>query len=293
MATAAFQDSAPAQLRFPLGTATLPWGSTITMHVSRPKSAKGQRPSLSHCQGTEACPCHVPSSLPAASPRELVKSRRAPLTKAAFPPAKVSPGKIPKLLQQVPLKTSSSSSSSSLNRYRVLPSIGRKGTGSSAVEALAERTNRLGVSEGQEDAPKATKAFSGGQGSASTLSGSGIPTEESSHVHCAPEQWGGQGRQESPWVLPASLEEPHVLLAVRSPSGQRFEHHFKPSDSLQTVLAVAGQKLLANYQHCSLETMEVPRRSFSDLTKSLQECRILPKSVLCIRQDEQHDAADL
>ncbi|XP_059722514.1 UBX domain-containing protein 10 [Haemorhous mexicanus] len=289
MATAAFQDSASAQLRFPLGTAALLWASTITMHVSRPKSAKGQRPSLSRCQGTEACPCHVPCSPLAASPRELVKSQRAPLTKAAFPPAQVSPGKIPKLLQQMPLKTSSSS----LNKYRVLPSISQKGTGSSAVEALAERTNRLEVSEEQEGAPKAIKPFSGGQGSASTLSGSGIPTEESSHVRCAPEQWGRQVRQESPWVLPTSLEEPHVLLAVRSPSGQRFEHHFKPSDSLQTVLAVAGQKLLANYQHCSVETMEVPRRSFSDLTKSLQECRILPKSVLCIRQDEQHDAADL
>ncbi|XP_041319421.1 UBX domain-containing protein 10 [Pyrgilauda ruficollis] len=289
MATAAFQDSAPAQFHFPLGTATLLWASTITMHVSRPKSAKGQRPSLSHSQGTEACPCHVPCSPPAASPRELVKSRRAPLTKAAFPPAQVSPGKIPKLLQQVPLKTCSSS----LNRYRVLPSIGRKGAGSSAVEALAERTNRLEVSEGQEDAPKAIKPFSGGQGSASKLSGSGIPTEDSSQVYCAPEQRGRQVRQESPWVFPASSEEPHVLLAVRSPSGQRFEHHFKASDSLQTVLAVAGQKLLANYQHCSIETMEVPRRSFSDLTKSLQECGILPKSVLCIRQDEQQDAADL
>ncbi|NXR48964.1 UBX10 protein, partial [Hippolais icterina] len=287
MATAAFQDSAPAQLRFPSGTATLPWASTVTMHVTRPKSAKGQRPSLSHRQGVEACLCHVPSSAPAASPGELVNSRRAPLTKPTFPPAQVSPEKIPKLLQQVPLKTSSS-----LNKYRVLPSISRKGVGSDAVEALAERTDRLEVSAGQGDAPKAIKAFSGEQGSASTLSGSDIPTGESSHMHCAPEQWGGQARQESPWVFPGSPEEPQVLLAVRSPSGQRFEHHFKPSDSLQTVLAVAGQKLLANYQHCSVETMEVPRRRFSDLTKSLQECGILPKSVLCIRQDEQHDAAD-
>ncbi|NWS86322.1 UBX10 protein, partial [Toxostoma redivivum] len=282
MATAAFWDSAPAQLHLPLGTATLPCASTVTMHVSRPKSAKGQRPSLSHRQGMEACLCHVPSSPLAASPRELVSSRRAALTKPAFPPAQVSPEKIPKLLQQVPLK----SSSSSLNKYRVLPSIIRKGAGSEAVGALAERTNRLEVSEGKEDAPKAIKTFSGGQGSASTLSGSDIATEESSHVHCAPEQWG---RQESPRVLPVSPEEPHVLLAVRSPSGQRFEHHFKPSDSLHTVLAVAGQKLLANYQHCRVETMEVPRRSFSDLTKSLQECGILPKSVLCIRWDEQHD----
>ncbi|NXI31268.1 UBX10 protein, partial [Sterrhoptilus dennistouni] len=285
MATAAFGDSAPAQLCFPSGTAPLPWASAVTMHVTRPKSAKGQRPSLSHRQGTEACLCHVPPSPPAASPGELVNSRRAPLTKPAFPPAQVSPEKIPKLLQQVPLKTSSSS----LNKYRVLPSIIRKGEGSDDVEALAERTNLLEVSEGQEDAPKAIKTFSGEQGSASALSGSDNPTEESS----APEQWGRQGRQESPWVFPVSPEEPRVLLAVRSPSGQRFEHHFKPSDSLQTVLAVAGQKLLANYQHCSIETMEVPRRSFSDLTKSLQECGILPKSVLCIRHDKQHDAADL
>ncbi|NXN03027.1 UBX10 protein, partial [Sylvia borin] len=277
----------PAQLCFPSGTAPLPWASTVTMHVTRPKSAKGQRPSLSHRQGLDACLCHVPPSPPAASPGELVNSRRAPLTKPAFPPAQVSPEKIPKLLQQVPLKTSSSS----LNKYRVLPSIIRKGAGSDAVEALAERTNRLEVSEGQEDAPKAIKTFSGEQGSASTLSGSGNPTEESSQMHF-PEQWGRQVRQESPWVFPVSPEEPRVLLAVRSPSGQRFEHHFKPSDSLQTVLAVAGQKLLANYQHCSVETMEVPRRSFSDLTKSLHECGILPKSVLCIRHNEQHNAAD-
>uniref|UniRef100_A0A803W113 UBX domain protein 10 n=1 Tax=Ficedula albicollis TaxID=59894 RepID=A0A803W113_FICAL len=260
MATAAFGDSAPAQLRFPPGTAALPWASTGTMHVSRPKSAKGQRPSLSHRQAMEACPCHVPSSPLAASPRELLSSQRAALTKPAFPPAHVSREKIPKLLQQVPLR----SSSSSLNKYRVLPSILRRGAGSDTV--------------------------SGGRGSASTLSGSDIATEESSQVRRAP---GQGGRQESPRALPASPEEPHVLLAVRSPSGQRFEHHFKPSDSLQTVLAVAGQKLLASYQHCRVETTEVPRRSFSDLSKSLQECGILPRSVLCIRRDEQHDAADL
>ncbi|NXR78047.1 UBX10 protein, partial [Pycnonotus jocosus] len=282
MATAASRDSAPAQLCFPPGTATLPWASTVTMHVTRPKSAKGQRPSLRHHQDMEACLCQVPSSPPAASAGELVKSRRAPLTKPAFPPAQVCPEKIPKLLQQVPLKTTSSSS---LNKYRVLPSIIPKG-----VEALAERTKRLEVTEGQEDAPKAIETSSGEQGSTSTLSGSDIPAEESSR--CAPEQWGRPARQESPRVLPVGPEEPQVLLAVRSPSGQRFEHHFKPSDSLQTVLAVAGQKLLANYQHCSVETMEVPRRSFSDLTKSLHECGILPKSVLCIQRDEQQDAAD-
>ncbi|NWR90713.1 UBX10 protein, partial [Furnarius figulus] len=286
MATVVFLDSAPAQLCLPLSTAALPWASTITMHVTRPKSAKGRRrPSFSHPQGVEACPCQVPPSPPAASPRELLSSQRAPLTKPALPPAKVSPEEIPELLQQVPLKTSCS-----LNKYRVLPSIGWKGAGSDAVEGLARQTDRLAVNEGQ-DTPKLSKALPGEQGSASTLSGSATPTAESSHLRCPPEK-GRRMRQESPSTSPLGLEEPLVLLAIRSPSGQRFEHHFKPSDSLLTVLAMAGEELLANYQHCSVETMEVPRRSFSDLTKSLQECGILHKSVLCIRQDEQHEAAD-
>ncbi|NWR47289.1 UBX10 protein, partial [Regulus satrapa] len=257
MATAALRDSAPAPL---------PWA--VTMHVSRPKSAKGQRPSLSRRQGTEAWPCHVPPS-----PRDLASSLRAPLTKPqAFPPARVSPEKIPKLLQQVPSK-----SCSSLNKYRVLPSIVPKGGGSGA----AGQTDRPGASWGQEDAPKTVQTFSGERGSASALPGSGVPPEESSQVRRAPEQ--GE-RQESPG-------EPRVLLAVRSPSGRRFEHRFKPSDSLQTVLAVAGQKLLANYRHCSVETTEVPRRNFPDLSKSLRECGIPPRSVLCIRQ--QRGAEDL
>ncbi|NXA11061.1 UBX10 protein, partial [Sapayoa aenigma] len=285
MATAAFLDSAPAQLRFPAGTAALPWANSITMHLTRPKSAKGRRrPSLSHPQGVEACPCLVPSS----SPRELASGRRALLAKPVFPPAQVSPEDIPELLQQVPFKTCSS-----LNKYRVLPSIGWKGVGNDAVEELAQQTARLEVSEGREDAPKFIPTLCGEQGPASTLSGSEIPTKESPHMHCPLEKWGGKMRQGSPSVSPLSMEEPQVLLVVRSPSGQRFEHHFKPSDTLLMVLAVAGQKLLANYQHCRVETMEVPRRSFSDLTKSLQECGILHKSVVCIRQDEQHEAADL
>ncbi|NWI57024.1 UBX10 protein, partial [Calyptomena viridis] len=283
MATVGFLDSAPAQLHLPASTASLPWANPVTMHVTRPKSAKGcRRPSFSHPQGVEACPCRVPSS----SPRELVSGRRARLTNPVFPPNQVSPEEIPEFLQQVPLK-----SSSSLNKYRVLPSIGWKGVGSDAVEALAQRTDRLEVSEGREDSPKSIRTLAGGP--ASALSGSEIPAEENPNTRCPLEKWGRKMRRESPSLSPASPEEPHVLLAVRSPSGQRFEHHFRPSDSLLMVLAVAGQKLLADYRHCVVETMEVPRRSFSDLTKSLQECGILHKSVLCIRQDEQQEAADL
>lgn len=250
------------------------------MHVIRPKSAKGRtRSSFNYSQSTEACPCHVPSS-PLPAPHQLVSSRRALFRKPAFPSSQVSPEEIPELLQHVPLRTSSS-----LNKYRVLPSIGFKGTGSSTVEAVAEQIDWLKVSGKQEDIPKG-KTLSGKQESASM-------SLESSHKQCPPEKPGGKmspsastlgGLEELP------KEESHLLLAVRSPSGQRFEHHFQPTDSLQMVLAMAEQKTSAKYKHCSVETMEVPRRSFSDLTRSLHECGILHKSVLCIRQKEQHDA---
>ncbi|XP_009478165.2 UBX domain-containing protein 10 [Pelecanus crispus] len=287
MATAALLHLAPSHRYFPSSTAAaFSWTNAIDMHVTRPKSAKGRtRPSFNYAQSVEACACREPPSLPPAAPHELVNSRRASSTKPAFPSGPVSPEEIPELLQQVPLKTSSS-----LNKYRVLPSIGWKG----AVEAVAEQTDRLKVSGGLEDAPK-IKTFPGEQGSASVLSEGDVPDEESSHVQRPPEKPGGKMRQESPLTSTLSLEEApkeesRLLLAVRSPSGQRFEHHFKPTDSLQRVLAVAEQKMSAKYKRCSVETMEVPRRSFSDLTRSLHECGILHKSVLCIRQKEQHDA---
>ncbi|KQK79372.1 UBX domain-containing protein 10 [Amazona aestiva] len=275
-------NSAPSQLCFPSSTAASSlWSDTTNMHVTRPKSAKGRtRSSFNYSQSTEACPCHVPSSPPPPAPHQLVSSQRALFRKPAFPSSQVSPEEIPELLQHVPLRTSSS-----LNKYRVLPSIGFKGTGSSTVEAVAEQVDRLEVSGKQEDIPKG-KTLSGKQDFASM-------SLESSHKHCPPEKPGGKmspsasslGRLED---LPK--EELHLLLAVRSPSGQRFEHHFQPTDSLQTVLAMAEQKTSAKYKHCSVETMDVPRRSFSDLTRSLHECGILHKSVLCIRQKKQHDA---
>uniref|UniRef100_A0A663LIQ5 UBX domain protein 10 n=1 Tax=Athene cunicularia TaxID=194338 RepID=A0A663LIQ5_ATHCN len=264
MATAALLNLAPSHLSFPSSTAAaFSWTNAVDMHGTRPKSAKGRtRPSFSYSQSVEACPCQVPSSLPPATPHRLVNSRRALSTKPAFPSSQVSPEKIPELLQQVPLRTSSS-----LNKYRVLPSIGWKGAGNGAMEAVAEQTDRLKVSGGQEDSP---------------------------HVQC-PEKLGRKMRQESPLMSTLGLEEPPkeescLLLAIRSPSGQRFEHHFKPTDSLQMVLAVAEQKMSAKYKCCCIETMEMPRRSFSDLRRSLQECGILHKSLLCIRWKEQHDA---
>lgn len=285
MATAALLNSPPPQLSFPRDTA-VPSSGAVTMHVARPKSAKGRRrPSFSCSQGVGACPCRVPPSPPAAARQQLANSRRGLATTPALPAGRVAAGEIPALLQQVPQR-----SCSSLNRYRVLPSIG---CGAAAVQALAERTGRLDLGERQEDTPQ-SRAAAGEQGRASALSQRDGPDVESSHMQPPPEKPGRKTRQESPSGLTLDVaelpqEEPELLLAVRSPSGQRFEHCFKPSDSLQAVLAVAEQKTSSRYKHCSLETMEVPRRTFSDLTRSLHQCGILHKSVLCIHLKEQCD----
>ncbi|XP_025923184.1 UBX domain-containing protein 10 [Apteryx rowi] len=292
MATAALLNLAPSDRYFPSSTAAaFCCTNAINMHVTRPKSAKGRtRSSFSYSHRVEACPCRVPSSPPPAAARESGNSQRTSSTKPVFPSGQVSPEEIPELLQQVPLRTSSS-----LNKYRVLPSIGRKGLENSAVEIVTEQTNRLKMSRGQEEAQK-IKPLSREQGSTSIVSETEEPTEEGSQAQCPPsEKPGRKMRQESSLSSTLSLEEPSekepdLLLAIRSPSGQRFEHHFKPTDSLQTVLAVAEQKTTTKYKRCSVETMEVPRRSFSDLTRSLQECGILHKSVLCILQNEQQEA---
>ncbi|KFP24519.1 UBX domain-containing protein 10, partial [Colius striatus] len=286
MATVTLLNLAPSHLYFPSSTASaFLWRSTINMHVTRPKSAKGRtRPRCNYSQGVEACPCRAPPSpAAAAASHQAPNSHRGLATKPAFPASRVSPEEISELLRQVPLRTSSSS----LNKYRVLPSIGQKGT----VEAVAEQIDQLKVSEEQEEAPT-SKTLPGDQGSSSVLSESDVPSEQRSHIQCPPEKPGRKMRQESPSMSTLRLqelpkEESLLLLAVRSPSGQRFEHHFKPTDSLQTVLAVAEQKTAAKYKCCSLETVEVPRRSFSDLTRSLQECGILHKSLVCIRWKEQ------
>ncbi|NXG42709.1 UBX10 protein, partial [Psilopogon haemacephalus] len=286
MATAALLNSPAARLSCPGGTAAPSSGADASaMHVARPKSAKGRRrPSFSCSQSLGACPCRVPPSPPAAA-RQQLNSRRVPSTTPALSAGPVPPGEIAALLQQVPQR-----SCSSLNRYRVLPSIGC----GAALEALAERAGRMNLWETGEDPPR-SGAAAGEQGPAGALSERDGPGVESSHMQRPPEKPGWKTRQESPPGLTLGVEElppeeSELLLAIRSPSGQRFEHYFKPSDSLQAVLAVAEQKTSSRYKHCSLETMEVPRRTFSDLTRSLHECGILHKSVLCIRLEEQHDA---
>uniref|UniRef100_A0A670J4A5 UBX domain protein 10 n=1 Tax=Podarcis muralis TaxID=64176 RepID=A0A670J4A5_PODMU len=224
---------------------------SLSMHVTRPKSAKGRtRSNLNYSHSIEAYSYQVPSSPQPLAPCEDAASGRKTLsTQQLYQPVQVFPAEIPDLLQQVPMRTSSS-----LNKYRVLPSISRKELRKGAVEMMSEPAGQLQGSPQPEEKEQGFK-------------------EEGAHPVLNLEE--------------PSEKEPRLLLAIRSPSGHRFEHHFRPTDSLKTVLTVAEQKNSVVYRRCSIETVEVPRRTFADLTKSLQECGIPHKSVLCILQESQ------
>ncbi|XP_075394536.1 UBX domain-containing protein 10 [Tenrec ecaudatus] len=233
----------------------------VTMHVIRPKSAKGRtRPSLHAAQGAAASSSHTPPAPPQPAPCEPPTSRK-PGACTPRSPAHGAPNEIPELLQQqVPF---GASSASSLNKYPVLPSINRR--------SLEERVGETQGASSLQLKPRKEDASAGA-----------CPPEEKVTIRTKQQGFFRAGNLEEP-----SDQEPRLLLAVRSPSGQRFVRHFRPTDALHTVVAVAEQKNQTTYPCCSIETMEVPRRRFSDLTRSLQECQIPHKSVLSISQEDR------
>ncbi|KAM6172739.1 UBX domain-containing protein 10 [Erethizon dorsatum] len=248
---------------------------SLKMHVIRPKSAKGRtRPRLHKPQGTEECAHRMLSSPPLANPSESSSIRKLGAC-APTSPAQRAPGEIPELLHQVPI-----GASSSLNKYPVLPSINRRSLEEEAEDTVTKKASSPQLSSIQaryQEGPcsmKASKEDSRAQAQVCALERKFILRTKRQGASRA-------GNLEEP-----SDQEPRLLLAVRSPSGQRFVRYFRPTDDLQTVVAVAEQKNKATYGHCSIETMEVPRKRFSDLTKSLQDCGIPHMSVLGISQEK-------
>ncbi|XP_061127899.1 UBX domain-containing protein 10 [Syngnathus typhle] len=73
-----------------------------------------------------------------------------------------------------------------------------------------------------------------------------------------------------------------LLLAIRAPCGGRFERHFDPADPLRTVRDCAEVRFGTRYGEVSIATMDVPRRSFTDLDLTLVQCAIHDRSLLCI-----------
>ncbi|XP_034280173.1 UBX domain-containing protein 10 [Pantherophis guttatus] len=289
MAAASPLTISPSERKVPFGIAKSPrWPPlpSVTMHVTRPKSAKGRtRSNLSYSQSLGTYSYQVPSSpQPVATPgEEAVSGRRA----ASSQPIQAFPAEVPDLLQQVPTRTSSS-----LNKYRVLPSISRKERRMGTAEVMFEQAGQLPASaDEEEEGPQEPPLPKGSTSLLLEHKGGGGEYPQPPFTPLERPQLNKKREGLSPTTLALNLEEPceepRLLLAIRSPSGERFERYFRPTDNLGTVVAVAEQKNAATYRRCSIRTVEVPRRTFSDLSRSLQDCAIHHKSVLCILLDEQ------
>ncbi|XP_041063373.1 UBX domain-containing protein 10 [Carcharodon carcharias] len=235
------------------------------MNIPRPKSAKGRsRPNSAYIHSPETCSYSIPVPSAFSNPGNSPPSSPSML----HPPTRitrVTNENVPELLHQIPSRPSSS-----LNRYRVLPSIGRRESSDGGIRTIAQQTNKLNLQTDLQQKFKSSKQQKPplSKSSAATLK---IQLSQSRATTLPDEP---------------SESEPRLQLAVRYPSGQRFERCFRPSDTLQTILSVAEWKSNANYANSVVETMDVPRRSFSDLSKTLEECGIQNKSVLCILQDD-------
>ncbi|XP_043081323.1 UBX domain-containing protein 10 [Puntigrus tetrazona] len=139
----------------------------------------------------------------------------------------------------------------SLNKYSVLPSIEKK-TGTDRTHGQGDSSRRI-----CQHAPRV-------------------------HTKVRPVATSGSQAGLAP------PEEPGLLLAIRTPCGQRFKSHFRPADPLQTVLSAAEAEFGERFDNCLIETMDVPRRTFANLTMTLAQCGIQNKSVLCISQDDSN-----
>ncbi|XP_016376434.1 UBX domain-containing protein 10-like [Sinocyclocheilus rhinocerous] len=139
----------------------------------------------------------------------------------------------------------------SLNKYRVLPSIEKK-TGTDRTFGQGDSSRRI--------------------------------CQHTSRVHTKVRPDVTSGSQTA--LTPP--EEPGLLLAIRTPCGQRFKCHFRPADQLQAVLSAAEAEFGERFDNCVIETMDVPRRTFTNLTMTLAQCGVLNKSVLCISQDDSN-----
>ncbi|XP_076840464.1 UBX domain-containing protein 10 [Brachyhypopomus gauderio] len=250
------------------------------MHVARPKSSKGRtRPTGCPVQGGDGSGCHSSAFNPHPPASHTTVRPRTVLHRSSKPSADIlmdvfeSPLDVPVL---------------SLNKYKVLPSIEKRPAGSPSTTDVEDKTSKIRLSDTdlrmwQEQLP-----------SSQFLSSQAAPTsdpemDDMSEVMCGP------AAAHPLWVVPGHAvggtgvgdnRDTDLLLAVRSPCGQRFTCLFRPTDMLHAVVAAAEAKSGLRYEHAVIETMDVPRRTFKNLTMTLTQCGIFTKSVLCISLED-------
>ncbi|KAJ0064800.1 hypothetical protein NL108_015288 [Boleophthalmus pectinirostris] len=236
----------------------------MAVHLTRPKSSKGRRRStktLNFFQNNDPPQQSGSGSLfsaefGAGEPDTLLRpqSRHEMRHSGSLSQNQVQQNKLPH----------GCASGQTLNKYKVLPSIEK--------EKGRPKHRDHGVDNGVTDLTLTGRhifKFAEGGAEGDHTTGHGLGT-------CSSED----DRKVAP--SPDTL-----LLAIKDPAGRRFEQRFHPSDTLLHVRASAEAMYGVKFgEKTMIETMEVPRRSFSNMSLTLAQCGISNKSVLCIFQSE-------
>ncbi|XP_065141347.1 UBX domain-containing protein 10 [Paramisgurnus dabryanus] len=245
------------------------------MQVTRPKSSKGRsRPMMANFQKMET-PAHYPTLLPQPPTKSNDRTNQH-LRSQAVPRCRSQPSTevLPEIFDRPPDEPSS------LNRYRVLPSIEKKLSGNRSSSDVDRKASQMSQGDNSHRICKqqcASHLPTKAQGNARMRNVSNSPKTPKQSVVMP------KGTGSKMGLMPQ--DEPDLLLAIRNPCGHRFKCNFHPTDKLQAVLSKAEAEFGENYENCIIETMDVPRRTFTNLTMTLAQCGILNKSVLCISQD--------
>lgn len=149
-----------------------------------------------------------------------------------------------------------------LNKYNVLPSIRRR---QPEVRGLEEHVSKLHLCGGPQVCLHSEGAH---------------PPPHPAGVPPHPDTKGGS----SSAGVTGSL-----LVAVRTPCGERFEQLFDPTDDLRMVRVSAEARYGTQYGEVSIKSMDVPSRTFTDMDQTLAQCGIVNRSVLCIMENDSYN----
>ncbi|XP_076023086.1 UBX domain-containing protein 10 [Genypterus blacodes] len=247
------------------------------MHLARPKSSKGRsRPAVNHSgDRSEADSIQTPPGTPVFIRQD---SQRHTQPQSALRQA--SP------LSQDQVVHIPAAPTPSLNKYKVLPSIERRSSEVNPNQVLDKRMSEINLSDHirlqqqhghAEPDPHTAKAWSG-----SHISTTGLTKKADADLNIPSPGSDPTMAGEIKKRCSSAVGCDNLLLAVRAPCGGRFQQHFKPTDTLLMVKASAESRYGTKYDRVSVETMDVPRRSFTDMDMTLAQCGIINRSVVCI-----------
>ncbi|XP_070561520.1 UBX domain-containing protein 10-like [Ptychodera flava] len=80
--------------------------------------------------------------------------------------------------------------------------------------------------------------------------------------------------------------EDRVLLAIRLPEGERLQRYFRPTNTLKEILAYADSLSKDSLLECEMFVNDVPRKIFTDLSKSIHESKLSDKTVIYLEEKD-------